>query len=440
MKLDRSHALCKRAQALLPGGVGGSGCRGLPLWDPYWPFADRGKGSRIYDVDGNEWIDYLAGYGPLILGHAPPKLIEAVTRQLQRGSLHGMCHELEAQVAEKLVKHVPSAEKVKFTNSGTDAVLHALRLARAYTSRQKVVKFEGSYHGWADSVYFSVNPLLEVAGSPESPNVVFGTVGQAKSAAEDVIVLPWNDLEALERAMDKYGTQIAALLLEPYIHNAGCIPPKAGYLQAARQITEQRGIVLVFDEVITGFRLALGGAQAYFGVTPDLTTLAKGMGGGFPVAAVVGKKEIMDLAIPGKADWYGTYSASPLALTAVLATLEALEADDGVVYSRLFDLGQRIMSGLQSSAARWGIQAVVQGPGPSWSIFFTDLQQITNYREAAQSDREKYHEFWEESMKRGVMFHPYYLQNWYVTTAHTEEDVEQTLAAVDEALKVTAGA
>ena len=317
----RSQIAYLAAQEVIAGGVN-SGARGPQAgWVPGPPVVVRGEGARLWDVDGNEYLDYLLALGPMIHGHAHPEITAAVTKATHEiGTMFALPYELEAQAARKIVDAVPSVELIRFGNSGTEVVLHATRLARAYTGRNVVVRFEGQYHGWADQLEWSHHPDLAAAGPPERPIAVAGTPGIPAVIGQTLAVLPWNDRDAVERLVEERGHEIAAILTEPIMGNTGVIPPQPGYLEFLREITAANGIVLIFDEVITGFRVALGGAQALYGVTPDLTTMAKALGGGFPVAALGGKREIMDLVSDGAVLHAGTYNANTIAVAATSAT------------------------------------------------------------------------------------------------------------------------
>ena len=320
-----SARLFARAQELIASGVNSTARAPRSGWSPYPLFVESGKGSRIVDVDGNEFIDYLLGLGPMLLGHRPERVTKAVVDFIQqRGTVFALPVADEIELARKIIDAVPSVEQMHLANSGTEAVLYALRLARAYTRRKKIIRFEGMYHGFSDSVYWSKHPPLEQAGPASQPVPVPQGPGMPDGLENSLIILPWNDGELLERTIRERGEEIAAVLTEPIMCNTGCILPEPGYLELMRSLTRELGIVLIFDEVITGFRVALGGAQQYYGVTPDLTVMAKGFGGGFPVAAVGGKKEIMQLVADGTVSMAGTYSGNGIAVSAANATLDFL--------------------------------------------------------------------------------------------------------------------
>jgi glutamate-1-semialdehyde 2,1-aminomutase len=399
-------------------------------------FIRQGSGSKIIDVDGNEYIDYLMAYGPLILGHSPPGVVKAIEEQLGRGTMYGAPHELEIKLEEKLVEHIPCAEMVRFANSGAEAVAHAVRVARGYTGRDKIIKFEGHYHGCLDTLLASVQPPLEKAGAIHSPNTVVESAGVPEGVARDIIVLPWNDVEAVEKAVKEHKNEVAAVITEPCMGNTTSIPPEEGYLKALREITQENDIVLIFDEVITGFRLSIGGAQKYYGVTPDIATEAKALGGGVPISAFVGKKEIMQPVATGKVMVSGTYNSNPLVLSAALATLRELESGNGEVYQRLYRLGNKLMAGIRNAIEETKTKAIVQGPGPCFQIIFTELARVRNYREACTADSRMYLRLYEELLKRGIYIAQGHCENWFISAAHSDGDVEKAISAVSDSLKV----
>ena len=434
----RSQAAYLAAQEVIAGGVN-SGARGPGAgWVPGPPVVARGEGARLWDVDGNEYLDYLLALGPMIHGHAHPEITAAVTKAIHEiGTMFALPYELEAEAARKIVATVPSVELVRFGNSGTEVVLHATRLARAFTGRTVVVRFEGQYHGWADQLEWSHHPDLVAAGPRERPIAVAGTPGIPAVIGQTLAVLPWNDRDAVEQLVEERGHEIAAILTEPIMGNTGVIPPQPGYLEFLREISAANGIVLIFDEVITGFRVALGGAQALYGVTPDLTTMAKALGGGFPVAALGGKREIMDLVSDGAVLHAGTYNANTVAIAATNASLEVL-ARPGT-HERLFDLSNRLMTGIGGIFERAGIPVQVQGVGPMFQFWFGETP-IVNYRDAAAHlNSPKYAALALELHRRGVMVHPSNIELWFVSTVHTREHIDTTLDAFEGAVKATVG-
>ena len=401
------------------------------------PVVARGAGAHLWDVDGNEYLDYLLALGPMIHGHAHPEITERVTSAIHEiGTMFALPYELEAEAARKIVAAVPSVELVRFGNSGTEVVLHATRLARAFTGRDVVVRFEGQYHGWADQLEWSHHPDLAAAGPRERPRAVPGTPGIPEVIGQTLAVLPWTDQSAVERLVAERGHEVAAILTEPIMGNTGVIAPQPGYLAFLREITASSGIVLIFDEVITGFRVALGGAQALYGVTPDLTTMAKALGGGFPVAAIGGRRDIMDQVSDGAVLHAGTYNANAVAVASTSASLDVL-ARPGT-HERLFDLSGRLMSGIAEIFARAGVPIQVQGVGPMFQFWFSETP-IVDYRDAAAHlNSPKYATLALELHRRGVMVHPSNIELWFVSTVHTAADIETTLSAFEDAVKATA--
>jgi glutamate-1-semialdehyde 2,1-aminomutase len=430
----RSEAAYAAAQEVIAGGVN-SGARGPEAgWVPGPPVVARGQGARLWDVDGNEYLDYLLALGPMVHGHAHPEITEAVTRAIHDlGTMFALPYPLEAEVARKIVEMVPSVELMRFGNSGTEVVLHATRLARAYTGRDVVVRFEGQYHGWADQLEWSHHPDLAAAGPRENPRAVPGTPGIPEVIGQTLAVLPWNDRDAVEQLVAKRRGEIAAILTEPIMGNTGVIPPQPGYLEFLREITAANGIVLIFDEVITGFRVALGGAQALYGVTPDLTTMAKALGGGFPVAALGGKREIMDQVSDGHVLHAGTYNANTVAVAAASASLDVL-ARPGT-HERLFELSNRLMAGIGGIFERAGVPVQVQGVGPMFQFWFSQTP-VVDYRDAARHlNSPAYAALARALHERGVMVHPSNIELWFVSTVHTQADIDETLDAFEAAVK-----
>ena len=434
-----SGRMFERASRVLPGGVGSSARTVRAGWVPYPPFVASAEGAHVTDVDGHTYVDYLLGLGPMLLGHRNPEVTAAVVRAIsERGTVFGLPHPLEAEAAEKVVDAVPSIDMVRFANSGSEAVGTAVRLARAATGRPLILRFEGHYHGWLDTVYWSNHPKLELAGPDDAPVPVPAGAGMAPHVGESLVILQWNDVASLERVMAEQGDQIAGILTEPMMLNTGCIMPVPGYLERMRELATQHGSVLIFDEVITGFRLARGGGQERFGITPDLTTMAKGIAGGFPVAAIGGTRGLMEMIGDGRYSHSGTYNSNVLGMAAVSATMDIL-ARPGV-YEELDRLGAKLLGGFKAAAERHGIAHEVQGVGPVGQIWFTDAP-IRSYRDAvrhAQPDRFAF--WWRQMMDRGVLFHPSQDENLFVSTAHTDTDIDRTLEAADAAMAAVAAA
>lgn len=428
--VERSRELFEKAKRLIPEGVN-SGIRG-PAWGitpgVHPMFIERAKGSRIYDVDGNEYIDYVLAYGPIILGHSHPKINEAVREQLEKGTVYGLSHENEIKVAEKIVKAVPCADMVRLTSTGTEANIGAIRIARAYTGKDKIARFDLAYHGWEDTF------LVRAVGGLPINYFKMASPGVPKSALEDAIILPWNNLEAVEKILKRHEHEIAVVMTE--IFGDGWIVPVEGFLEALREITENHDILLLFDEVKTGFRLGLGGAQEYFGITPDLATFGKAIGGGFPVAAIAGKRHIME-SVADKARLAGTFNACPINTAASLATLTELEAGGDSLYKRFLDTGRKLQKGIRDAIQDLHIEAIVQGPEPMFRIAFTGLEKITNLEESKTLGEHPHKGrnavFSQEFVKRGIWGHPNHA--WFISMAHTEDDIEKTIKAIYDSLK-----
>jgi glutamate-1-semialdehyde 2,1-aminomutase len=426
-----SAKLFARACEAIPAGVNSTARAKWSGWDPYPLFVDRGEGAYLYDVDGNVYIDYLLGLGPMILGHRPPKVTAAVVEQIQnRGTVFALPTAAEALLAEKVIAAVPSIEQLRLCNTGTEAVIYALRLARAFTRRDKVIRFEGMYHGFSDAVYWSKHPQLDEAGPDNRPIAVPQGPGLSRAVGEQLIILPWNDIDALRDAVAREGDSIAAILTEPVMCNTGCILPEPGYLAAMREIADSHGIVLIYDEVITGFRLGYGGAQGIFGIKPDLTVFAKGLGGGFPVAALGGRRDIMKLVADGIVSMAGTYSANGIAVAAATVALD--ELGEPGKYEALFARCTRFYDGLSAIFSRHGLPAFVVGLGPVLQVWFAE-KPIRNYRDAARFARhDVFRVWWEGMLERDVLFHPGAFENLFVSFAHSDADIDRTLVAADE--------
>jgi glutamate-1-semialdehyde 2,1-aminomutase len=429
----KSAEMFERAQKTLAGGVG-SVARSPLAGFPYPLYFECGEGARIWDVDGNEYVDYVLGAGPLILGHRPPELIAAVEAVIkQRGTTFGRCHNLEYEAAEKVVENLPSVDMVRFANSGTEAVMAAIRLARGYTGKEKIVRFEGHYHGWSDIIHWNVRSPLGAIGLRQAPRAVPGTSGIPESYGQCLIIQPWNDPEVLERTIKRRGHEIAAIITEPLMCNLGATAPKEGYLKFLRKICDANDILLIFDEVYTAFRLGINGAQGYYGVNADLTTMAKALGGGYPVAAVGGRREIMGLMAQHAVSHAGTYNTNVLCMAAVKASIGVLERPG--VYEKLFTLGNQLRKGLEEVIHEAGLPAVAQGAGPVLQIWFED-RPIVDYRDAmTRSGSAIYPHFVKAMYKRGVMFNASQAGVWLISTAHSEEDINFTLNAAREAIQ-----
>jgi len=427
---QRSEQLFARAKHSLAGGVSSNVrllAKPLPL------FFERAEGAMIYDVDGNGYIDYVLGQGPMILGHSHPAVLAAVNTAMQKGQLFAGQHELEITVAEKLVQLIPGAELCRFGLSGSEMVQAAMRLARAVTGRNKILRFEGHYHGWFDNVLISVAPSSDKAGPREQPNVVPGTPGQTASALEDFFVLPWNDLALVEQLFAEHGNEIAAVMTEAMMCNTGAIPPEPGFLAGLRRLCDQYGALLYFDETITGFRLGLQGAQGRFGVTADLASFAKAMAGGFANAALVGKGVYMQRFAEG-VNHSGTFNSNVISMAASAAAIAELEKDTGAVYRQLEQNGTILMTELRAIGQRLGLPLHVQGLPTAFHVSFTELPALRDYRDFAQHcDKERYSRFCVAMLQQGVRLIERGI--WYISAAHTEAQIAQTLHAAVEALQ-----
>ncbi|HEX9529124.1 MAG TPA: glutamate-1-semialdehyde 2,1-aminomutase [Streptosporangiaceae bacterium] len=433
---SRSRELFEQASEVIPGGAGSSARTAKFGWVPYPPFMTHGTGSRIYDADGHEYVDYLLGLGPMILGHRHPVVTAAVAAAItEYGTCPGLPYPLEIEAARKVVDAVPGVDMVRFTNSGSEAAGSAVRIARAYTGRRLVIRFEGHYHGWQDTIYWSNHVDPAAAGPASRPRPVPSGPGVPAELAATLIVLTWNDAESFAAVMAERGEQVAAVITEPAVFNTGCILPEPGYLELLRELTAEHGALLIFDEVITGFRFARGGAQEYFGVRPDLTTMAKGLGGGFPVAAIGGSREVMSSIADGRYSHSGTYNANIVACAAVSATMDLL-AEPGL-YERQRELGERLMAGLRSLAEAVGLAVIVEGLGTVFQVWFSD-RPIRNWRDAERFAREDlFTTWWQEMLLRGVLFHPSQYENLFLSLVHTDADVDDMLNAAADSFAVT---
>ena len=422
-RYQRSCELFERARASLAGGVS-SNVRALAQPPLYFRSA---AGAHVVDVDENTYLDFTLSQGPMFLGHSPPAVLDFVTRALRDGQLYGAQHELEIRLSEQIQRNVPCAELARFCNSGSEAVHAAIRAARAATGRAKILRFEGHYHGWYDESLVSAAPPLAQAGPGDAPKPVLGSRGQPMDASANVIVLPWNDAELLRHTLARHGDELAAVIMEPVMCNNGCIPPAAGFLQAARDLCTERGVVLIFDEVITGFRLGLAGAQGYFGVTPDLATFGKAMANGFPIACLAGKRDFMQPIADLQVNHSGTYNSNVMATAAAVATIAELERLD---YGRIHRLGEALMAGLRERAARAGISVLVQGFGPVFHLAFTTRESIGDYREGLAIDKTRNSDFVRAMLDRGIRLLSRGL--WYLSATHSEADIQRALDTAED--------
>ncbi|MCW5980945.1 MAG: aspartate aminotransferase family protein [Bryobacteraceae bacterium] len=424
-KYVASIELLKRARQSLAGGVSSPFRAKFPV-----PLYFRhGYGSRLFDEDGNEYIDYALAWGPAILGHCHPRLVEALAEQARRPATYGAQHRLEIEVAERIQAAVPCAERLIFTSSGSEAVQCALRLARACTGRNLVLKFEGHYHGWFDSVLLSHHPRAEEVGPAEAPRVAPESKGQVPNAADNVVVLPWNRADLVASLFEERRREIAAVIMEPVLCNSGCLLPLPGYLEQIREIAHRNGALLILDEIITGFRIAPGGAQSYYNVVPDLATFGKAVGAGLPLSVIAGRREIMDLMFTGGVSYGGSFNGNPVSLTGGKVALDELTRDGGAALKQANELGGRIRDGIAEAAARYRIPATLCGFGAAFAIHFTRTEELTDYRATLDDNRERLAEFVRAAMDEGVYLLPD--GRFYVSVVHTEEDARLTLDAMD---------
>ncbi len=421
--MSKSESLFREALSLLPGGVNSPvrafrGVGGSPL------FIDRAEGCYLVDVDGQRYIDYIGSWGPMILGHGHETVIAAITNAMTRGVSFGAPSALEVELAREVVARVPSIVKVRFVNSGTEAVMSAVRLARAATGRSKIIKFAGCYHGHADSLLVSAGSGVATMGLPDSPGVT-------KGAAADTLIAPYNDLASVENIVEAHGGELAAILVEPVAGNMGVVCPKDGFLPGLRRLSSACGALLIFDEVMTGFRLSPSGAQGVYDVTPDLTTLGKIVGGGLPVGAYGGRSNLMSMVAPeGSVYQAGTLSGNPLAMAAGLATLKALTAE---TYVQLDRSASRLQKGIEASLTAHQVCGTVQRAGSMLTLFF-GRESVTNFDEAQACDAARFAEFFHAMLKRGIHLPPSSMEAWFVSTAHDDSVIDQTIATVDQSI------
>lgn len=419
---DKSIEAFKEAKELLPGGVN-SPVRAFKSVDMDPIFMERGKGSKIYDIDGNEYIDYVLSWGPLILGHTNDRVVEGIKKVAELGTSFGAPTLVENELAQLVIDRVPSIEMVRMVSSGTEATMSALRLARGYTGRNKILKFEGCYHGHGDSLLIKAGSGVATLGLPDSPGVPEGV-------AKNTITVPYNDLESVRYAFEQFGDDIAGVIVEPVAGNMGVVPPIAGFLEGLREITSQYGTVLIFDEVMTGFRVGYNCAQGYYNVKPDLTCLGKVIGGGLPVGAYGGKREIMEQIAPsGPIYQAGTLSGNPLAMTAGLETLSQLTPETYKEFKRKADI---LEVGLKAAAEKYGIPHTINRAGSMIGIFFTN-ENVINYEAAKTSNLEFFASYYREMANEGVFLPPSQFEGLFLSTAHTDEDLQKTIAAAEKA-------
>lgn len=428
--MSRSSELFAQAQNSIPGGVNSpvrafAGVGGDPI------FFERANGPYMFDVDGQRYIDYVGSWGPMILGHNHPAIRDAAIEAAERGLSFGTPTAIEVTMAEKIIEIVPSIEKVRMVNSGTEATMTAVRLARGYTKRDKILKFEGCYHGHVDSLLVKAGSGALTLGQPNSPGI-------PADLAQHTLTVSFNNLDEVEQVFAEYGDDIACIIVEPVAGNMNCIPPQPGFLEGLREVCDQHGSVLIFDEVMTGFRVAPGGAQQHYGVTPDLTCLGKVIGGGMPVGAFGGKRDIMDHIAPtGPVYQAGTLSGNPVAMAAGLAALTELQ--DHSLYTLMQQRVQTLMDGFKHAAAEAGVPLTVNHVGGMFGFFFTDAEQVTSFAEATQCNMAQFKAFYHEMLKRGVYLAPSAFEAGFMSMVHSESDIEETIQAARQAFVAIAG-
>lgn len=438
-ELKRSKAYFEKVKEVIPGGVN-SNTRSEAVFPPHPVYFEKGEGAYLFDLDGNKYIDYVLSWGPLILGHRPKEIVKAVTSQIEkRGALYWPPANISLGVAEKIIEAVPSIESVRIGNSGSEVAQAAIRVARAATGREMILKFEGQYHGWLDPLYYSVTPTIDanITGTEMHPKVLSESAGIPNSVSENQLVATWNNKEALEQIVKRYKYQIAAIIAEPVATYAGGLLPKEDWLPFLRKITEDNGIILILDEVMTGMRYK-GCAQGYFGVTPDITILAKALGAGFPIAAFGGKKELMDLLVTNHVMHGGTYNGNLVGLSAANAFLDIF-LNNEKRFNKNFDLGNELGNKLAEIISDAGFNCIRGGFGPRFSIMFSDKKDLNNWREVkkfalTEKNISYYHQFWEGMAERGILLHPRPGGVSFLSTAHTKEEVNVTLKAAADSI------
>lgn len=434
LNLEKSAAAFAEAKKLMPGGVN-SPVRSYRSVDCNPPFIARAEGSHIYDIDGNDYIDYVGSWGPMVVGHAHPQVVKALQEAAARGTSYGAPTLIESQLAKKVMEVYPSIEVIRMVNSGTEATMSALRLARGYTHRNKIVKFIGCYHGHSDSLLVKAGSGMATFGVPDSPGVTPGT-------AQDTITIPYNDFEAVKEVFAEQGQEIAAIIVEPVAGNMGLVLPKPGYLDLLRKVTEENGALLIFDEVMCGFRASLGGAQAAYAIKPDLTCLGKIIGGGLPVAAYGGRREIMEQVSPaGPVYQAGTLSGNPLAMTAGLETLKIITAppEPGEPdYSRVLTIKtKKLVLGVAQKAKEAGVTLQIQQAGSMFGFFFSPVE-VVDYETSAAADQEAFKVWFKAMLEQGIYIAPSQFETLFMSGAHTDEEIDRTIEAAGKALQQVA--
>ncbi len=427
---QRSREMLERSRRSLAGGVSSPFRARAPV--PL--FFENGQGSHLWDVDGNEYIDYQLAWGPMILGYNHPAMVESLRRQVEKPLSYGAQHELEISVAERIQSLVPCAERIAFTSSGSEAVQLVHRLARAHTGRPCILKFEGHYHGWMDGALHSYKPQAHETGPLDSPVAVPGSRGQVQNASDNVVIAPWNRLDVLENILQEHGSRIAAIMTEPVLCNSGCLMPEPGYLAGLKQLAAAAGALLVFDEVITGFRIDVGGAQKHFNVVPDIATFGKAVGGGVALSVVAGRADLMEQMFTGGVVFGGTFNGNPLSLAGAETCLAELSRDGGAAVKWANRMGRRLMVGIEDMARFHHIPVKVTGFGAAFYLHFTQREDLQNYRDTFEDNKTLLQRFLHLALAEGVIVVPD--GRFYVSTAHTEADVSQTLEKLDNVFRI----
>ena len=426
---QRSREMLERSRRSLAGGVSSPFRARAPV--PL--FFENGQGSHLWDVDGNEYIDYQLAWGPMILGYNHPAMVESLRRQVEKPLSYGAQHELEISVAERIQSLVPCAERIAFTSSGSEAVQLVHRLARAHTGRPCILKFEGHYHGWMDGALHSYKPQAHETGPLDSPVAVPGSRGQVQNASENVVIAPWNRLDVLENILQAHGSRIAAIMTEPVLCNSGCLMPEPGYLAGLKQLAAAAGALLIFDEVITGFRIDTGGAQKHFNVVPDIATFGKAVGGGVALSVVAGRADLMEQMFTGGVVFGGTFNGNPLSLAGAETCLAELSRDGGAAVKWANRMGRRLMVGIEDVARSHHIPVKVTGFGAAFYLHFTQREELQDYRDTLEDNKALLQRFLHLALAEGVIVVPD--GRFYVSTAHTEADVLQTLEKLDNVFR-----
>lgn len=425
---EKSQALLERAKGSLAGGVSSP----FRAMFPQPLYFEDGCGARLRDVDGNEYIDYVLGWGPSILGYRHSAMVEAMRRQAELPYTYGQQHPLEIAVSEKIQQCVPCAERVAFTSSGSEAVQLAHRLARGFTGRNLILKFEGHYHGWVDGALVGYKPAADQLGPLDCPPTTLGSKGQVPNAAHNTVVSPWNRVDLLEQIFNRHTGHVAAVMMEPVLCNSGCILPEPGYLESVRELARKHGALLIFDEVITGFRMDIGGAQAAYGVTPDLATFGKAVAGGLPLSVVAGREDVMSLMFGGGVAFGGTFNGNPISLAAADAALGELARHGGAALKAANARGVRLMEGIRAIAAKRGVKLLVSGFGCAFALHFTDRASLLDYRDTLADNKEALKAFLRRALESGIHIVPD--GRMYTSAAHTDRDIDDTLAVLEKIL------